>query len=334
MQDTCESFKVYRRSLGRTGIEVSEIGYGTWGLGGDAYGAVSDEESTKALLLAFERGVNFFDTSDLYGNGHSESILGKVFRNVREQVVIATKGGMLPHTGFEMPQDFSVRHLSQSLEGSLNRLGTDYVDLYQLHSPSLENIVDMDGIVHTLESFYAAGKIRCYGISVRSPDEGIMAIERYRFPVVQVNFNMIDQRARENGLIALAQRTGTGIIIRTPLVFGFLTGKLNGDAEFSGRDHRANWPVSQRKCWANATGNFSFLWRDKPFNPAQYALRYCLDHVGVSTVIPGMLNCSEVENNTAASAMLPLMGTEMQHIAEIYQKNDFYDPHAKMKGHP
>ena len=108
------------RILGKTGMSVSEIGFGTWGLGGDAYGPVDDKEASEALRLAFEKGVNFFDTSDLYGAGKSEEILGKTFKKIRDQVIIATKGGMLPHTGLSMPQDFTEQHLRQALENSLS----------------------------------------------------------------------------------------------------------------------------------------------------------------------------------------------------------------------
>lgn len=126
----------YRR-LGRSGLLVSEVGFGTWGLGGTSYGPVDDEESRRALELAFDRGVTFYDTSDLYGDGHSEEVLGQVFADRRGQVQIATKVGTLPHSGFYMPQDFSAARIVAGVEASLRRLRTDYLDLYQLHSPQM-----------------------------------------------------------------------------------------------------------------------------------------------------------------------------------------------------
>lgn len=317
------------RNLGKTGYTVSEIGYGTWGLGGNAYGPVDDNEAKKALKLAFEKGVNFYDTSNLYGNGHSEELLGDVFKDFRDKIIIATKGGTLPHTGFYMPQNFSARHLESALEGSLKRLKTDYVDIYQLHSPT---IADLEGnnVIETLERFKAQEKIKEYGISVRSPGDGKIAIEKYNFPVVQVNFNMIDQRAFENGLFDLAKKKGVGIIVRTPLVFGYLTGKLDGNEQFQGIDHRSNWPKEQLKSWANSPKLFSFLYQER--TPVQAALRFCLDFDTVSTIIPGMMNIAEVEENVKSSEMRHLSSEEHQRIQQLYQSHNFYDKSAKQKG--
>ncbi|MGA1868164.1 MAG: aldo/keto reductase [bacterium] len=320
------------RKLGQTGFEVAEIGYGTWGIGGNSYGIIDDNESKRALNLAFDRGVNFYDTSDLYGNGHSEELLADVFKNVRDKVIIATKGGMLPHYGFKMPQDFSPQYLKNALEGSLKRLKTEYIDLYQLHSPKIEEIKDNENIIHTLQQFQEEGKIRTYGISVRSPDEGKIAIEKYNFPVIQVNFNMIDQRILENGLLDAAQKNKTGIIVRTPLVFGYLTGKLDGNEQFQGIDHRSNWPHKQLKRWADASHLFSFLCEGKERTLTQAALRFCLAFDCISTVIPGMMNINEVSENIAASDMLPLTREEIEHVKQIYKSHTFYDTSAKQKG--
>lgn len=320
------------RKLGDTGFEVSEIGFGTWGLGGDSYGPVGDQVSTKALRRAFDLGVNFYDTSDLYGNGHSEELLGEVFKDVRDKIIIATKGGLLPHNGFHMPEDFSPQHLVHALERSLKRLNSDYIDLYQLHSPKIETIEKSTEIIEVLERFQKEGKIRVFGISVRSPDDGKIAIERYSFPVVQVNFNMIDQRAIENGLFDLASEKQVGIIARTPLVFGFLTGKLDGNEQFQGVDHRANWPKEQLQRWAKASDLFSSLNNGKDRTPTQLALCFCLSHGAVTTVIPGMMNPEEVEENTGASELPRLTSKELRCIIQTYRGHDFYDKLAKQKG--
>ena len=316
------------RELGKTGITVSEIGFGTWGLGGDSYGPVDGKEAVQALELAFDKGVNFFDTSDLYGAGKSEEILGKTFKKVRDQVILATKGGTLPHTGFYMPQDFSEQHLTLALENSLKRLQTDNVDMYQLHSPTLDDL-ENNNVIQVLEKLKTEGKIREFGVSVRSPDDGLVAMEKYGFPVLQVNFNMIDQRALDNGLFDMAKENKVGIIVRTPLVFGYLTGNLNGKKDFKGQDHRANWPEEQLKRWANAPDLFSFLYKDK--TPVQAALRFCLYFDAVSTVIPGMMNRSEVEENVEASSLFSLKQNEHKKIRNIYENYKFYDKNAKTK---
>ena len=301
------------------------------GLGGNSYGPVNDSESEKALKLAFENGVNFFDTSDLYGDGHSEELLGGVFKDVRDKVIIATKGGTLPHSGFEMPQDFSPQYLEKALEKSLKRLKTDYIDLYQLHSPRIPDIEKNERVVPVLEEFKKKGKIKVYGISARSPDDGKTAIEKYNFPVLQVNFNMIDQRAIENGLFDLAKEKDVGIIVRTPLVFGYLTGKLKGDEHFQGIDHRKNWPKEQLQRWANASNLFSFLYKSKYMTPAQAALRFCLENEAVSTVIPGMMNISEVKENIQVCEIPSFVSEEIKQIRQIYKSCNFYDNMAKQK---
>ena len=319
------------RKLGTTGFEVSKIGFGTWGLGGDSYGPVDDRVSIEALRLAFDLGVNFCDTSDLYNNGHGEKLLGEVFKDVRDKVIIATKGGTLPHYGFEMPQDFSPQYLNNALERSLKRLRTDYIDLYQLHSPRIEDIENNERVIQTLEGFQKTGKIRAFGISVRSPDDAKIAIERYNLPVVQVNFNMIDHRAVENGLFDLAKDREVGIIVRTPLVFGYLTGKLDGNEEFNGIDHRANWPREQLKRWADAPRLFATLNKNKKRTCVQLALQFCLSYHAVSTVIPGMMNSREVREDLEASYLPPLSTDELKQIRGIYQGHQFYDRSAKGK---
>jgi aryl-alcohol dehydrogenase-like predicted oxidoreductase len=319
------------RQLGRSGISVSVLGFGTWGLGGESYGPVDDRVSERALHAALELGVNFYDTADLYGGGHSEEILGRSFARVRDRVVIATKGGTLPHTGFQMPQRFSASHLIAALEGSLRRLGTDSVDLYQLHSPPLDALAE-DPVVETLERLREQGKIRCFGISVRSPGDALVAVKRWGFSVVQVNFNLIDQRAIEDGLLELARTSGTGIIARTPLAFGYLSGALTGDESFSAGDHRANWPEDQRRRWAEAPARFAALNQGKPRTMAQLALQFCLGQSGVTTTIPGMLTPEEVVENVAVATMPPLSEEERREIRTIYQSHAFFDRTAKARG--
>ena len=305
---------------------ISEIGFGAWGIGGKSkdapgYGEVDDKESIKALRLAFEKGVNFFDTADLYGSGHSESIIAEAFSGLRDKIIIASKGGTLPHTGLYMPQDFSARHLNNSLDKSLKRLKADYIDIYQLHSPKI-NDIEENNVIETLECFKSQGKIREYGISVRSPEDGIACIQKHKTPCLQVNFNLIDQRAKESGLFDLAKSTGTGIIVRTPLVFGFLTGKITTDYSFKPHDHRLNYPKEQLARWEDSSTIFSFLYKNK--TPVQAALRFCLDFEAVLTVIPGMNNVEEVKENLISSNLTPFSDEEHMKITEVYNKHKFF----------
>jgi len=319
------------RNLGETRISVSEIGFGGWGLGGDAYGPIDEKEVIKALNLSFENGVNFFDTSDLYGSGKSEKLLGKFTKYIRDKVVIATKGGAIDKTETNsfMPQDFSENYLRKALENSLKRLQTDYVDLYQLHSPRLENLVKTDA-VQTLQKFKQEGKIREYGISVKSPDDGLIALKKFDFPVIQVNFNMIDQRALENGLFNLAKKNNIGIINRTPLSFGYLTSKLNGNEKFTSKDHRKNWSKKQLKLWAEAPDLFEeYGLFNNSRSPVQTAILFCLSFPSVSTVIPGMMKSEHVKENVILIDEKNLTKDEQNIIIAIYRSNNFYVARSK-----
>jgi aryl-alcohol dehydrogenase-like predicted oxidoreductase len=309
------------RKLGNTGIEVSEIGFGAWGIGGDSYGKVNDEVSIKALKKAYESGINFYDTSDIYGSGHSEELIGKVFKGKRDKIVIATKGGTLPHFNLPMPQDFSPKHLRIALEESLKRLKTDYVDLYQLHSPPIDEIVYSD-VKYVLESFRKEGMIRAIGVSVKSPYDILVAIKEVGAEVIQANFNMIDHRILENDLLYKMKSWGIGFIARTPLCFGFLTGALSANTKFESNDHRGNWDKKQIKIWADAPKAFDFL-KIKGQTYAQLALRFCLSYP-IATVIPGMMSPEEVGENIKASEFGGLDGMRLRTISDIYKDNEFY----------
>lgn len=316
----------YRR-LGATGLSVSEIGFGTWGIGGSAngsvaYGPTNDLDSIQALQRAYEMGVTFYDTADFYGFGHSEQLLGKALKDVRQKIIIASKVGILDAKG---AQDFSPAHILSSIDASLQRLQTDYLDLYQLHSPPLELLEQNPEIIVVMQSLQTQGKVRAIGISVRSPDDGIRAVRDFGFKAVQVNFNLIDQRAAENGLLSLCAQMDAGVIIRTPLCFGFLTGKYSENDQYDPFDHRRKWSFQQVEKWAQAYRLFyPAVAQKQGQTDAQIALRYCLSYSAVSTAIPGMLTTDHVEENTAASEQGPLGSVELQKIGDIYKQNTFF----------
>jgi aryl-alcohol dehydrogenase-like predicted oxidoreductase len=315
------------RMLGRTGLEISEVGFGAWGIGGVAngaigYGPTDDKESKRALRRAYDLGVNFYDTSDLYGYGHSERLIGNVLKDVRDRVIITTKVGFLDADG---AQDFSPKHIRQSLEASLKRLQTDYIDLYQLHSPSVDALSRDDGTLSALRCLEQEGSVRAFGISVRSPDDGLVAINRFELGCIQVNFNLVDQRALNNGLFDLCRKQGVGVIVRTPLCFGFLTGRYSPEGKFEPGDHRSGWSSAQIARWANAGQLFAAaLPEDGRQTPAQMALRFCLSYPSVSTVIPGMLTKEEVEENVPASQLGPFPEAELQKLEQIYRDHTFF----------
>ncbi len=314
----------YRR-LGSTGLQVSEIGFGTWGIGGNvkgaiAYGPTDDAESRRALARAFENGVNFYDTADLYGYGHSEILLGKVFKKLRGKIVIASKVGFLTPES----QSFTPKHIKQSIIASLKRLQTDYVDLYQLHNPPLDLLEQDERILATLDSIKKEGKIRAIGISVRSPEDGLKAVQKFDVSCLQVNFNMVDQRAFTNGLFGLCKERKVGLICRTPLCFGFLGDAYSESRPLDAQDHRRSWAPEQRKLWSEARLLFLSAIRDQKGTAAQTALRFCLSYRAISTVIPGMLTRREVDENILASTLGPLKKADLMKIQEIYRTHTFF----------
>lgn len=315
------------RALGATGIQVSEIGFGAWGIGGNAngaiaYGPTNHEESMRALRSAYDSGVTFFDTADFYGFGHSETMLGEALHDVRSQIIIATKVGMLDADG---AQDFSPGHIRRAVEQSLRRLRTDYIDLYQLHSPPIELLERDERILACMEALRREGKIRAHGISVRSPDDGLAAVAKFGVKCLQVNFNLLDQRVIENGLLARCHERDVGVIVRTPLCFGFLTGRYSAGDKFDAADHRTQWSQAQIEKWAGAYRLFSsVLSKPTAETPAQFALRFCLSFPGVSTVIPGMLTHQHVAENIKASEVDRLLESERAELNRIYRENEFF----------
>ena len=318
---------VRTRPLGATGITVSDIGFGAWGIGGatagaTSYGATDDGRSLDALTRAFDLGITFYDTSNAYGDGHSEHLIGRAFAGRRDRVVIATKAGF---PRFDQPQDFSPGHLRASLEASLRRFDTDHVDLFQLHSPPIALVRERGEIIETLRALVTEGKARAFGISVKAPDDARVAIEELGFPVVQLNLNLVDQRAWDTGLLDLAAARGVGIITRTPLCFGLLAGKVAPDTVFDPADHRSAWPKAQIARWIEGSRLFvaAVAGRTRQ-TPAQVALRFCLSHPAVSSTIPGILAPAEAEENAAASALGPLSADEIAEIRRIYAGETFF----------
>ncbi|MBI3615671.1 MAG: aldo/keto reductase [Candidatus Omnitrophica bacterium] len=314
------------RLLGKAGWKVSEIGFGAWGIGGpgsgaDSYGPTDDQESEAALRAAIDLGINFFDTADVYGGGHSETLIGKTLRDVRKEILLASKVGYLTYGG---PQDFSPRSIRQALDQTLRRLQTDYLDLYQLHSPPVPLLEKSDGAFDVLAALKTEGKIRAFGVSVKSPQDGVAVLKRWDVEAIQVNFNLIDQRAVEIGLLEMAQERGCAVIARTPLCFGFLTGKYAPDARFQSSDHRSSWPPAQIGLWARAPELFAPVRVKNRCSNTQMALRFCLSYPAISTVIPGMMKAKHVVENVSATALGPLDTEDLMSAERIYQTNDFF----------
>lgn len=323
------------RKLGKSGLDVSEVGFGAWGIGGAidgdlSYGATDDAQSCAALRAAFDSGITFYDTAPAYGDGHSEALIAKALGAHRADIVIATKGGM---ERFGQPADYSVEALILGLEGSLRRLGTDYIDFFQLHNPPADLLVDARHVRDLIEAWKGAGKIRAFGISVKSPQEAMSAMDQFDLAAIQVNFNLVDQRCLELDLFGKAISKGVSIIARTPLCFGFLTGAYSRDTDFLAGDHRNRWPDEQIDAWTGALGTFrDVLARHPESSPAQFALRYCLSYDAVAATIPGMLTTGHVVDNRGASDQGPLPVADLAVIEDLYKTTSFFVRPGAEKG--
>ena len=293
--------------LGNTGITVSEIGFGGWAIGGAAeasgtplgWGRTNDDESLAAIRRARELGVTFFDTADSYGFGRSESLLGIVLSRRREEVVIATKVGVVRDSEGRLKKDFSRSHISHAVDGSLKRLRTDYIDLYQLHNPTLEEL-QRDDIHEAMDRLQEVGKIRFWGVSVTTPEEGIEIIRKGWGYALQVLYNVLNQ-APATSLFPLAKEKGYGIIARVPLASGLLSGKFRPDTVFSKDDVRQNFLTPKRlEEVLPRVDEAKSIIGGTARSLAEGALRFVLSDDGVSTAIPGARNVRQVEMNASA----------------------------------
>jgi len=240
------------RELGNTGIKVSAIGFGAWAIGGPSeasgaplgWGRTTDEESLAAIRRARDLGVNFFDTADSYGFGRSESLLGIVLSRKRQDAVIATKVGVVRTSTGELKKDFSKQHIFVAVDGSLKRLRSDYIDLYQVHNPTLDELRRED-IQDAMARLQDAGKIRFWGVSVFNPEDGLEVLRRGWGNTLQVLYNILNQAPAQE-LFPAAKEKGYGIIARVPLASGLLTGKYRNDTTFPSDDIRQNFLTPRR----------------------------------------------------------------------------------------
>ena len=314
------------RLLGNSGLYISEIGFGAWGIGGatpgpTSYGKTDDKTSLSALGCALDLGVNFFDTSNVYGFGHSEQLIGQAFRHRRKEVVIATKAGFVDYVS---EPDFSATAIRNSVNLSLQRLNTDYIDLLQLHNPSAVWLQEHPETLDMLAKMQKDGTIRALGVSVKSPMDAYSLLALFPFQAVQANFNMLDIRALESGLMDKLDLARAGFIARTPLSFGFLSGRLTGEEEFLVEDHRSRWSRKQIHLWANGARDLHACCLESSDNPQyQIALRFCLSFPQVTTTIVGMLTPEEVTANVLASDAGRLSLESCHRVRVIHKINKF-----------
>jgi aryl-alcohol dehydrogenase-like predicted oxidoreductase len=304
--------------LGRTGIRVSVVGLGTMVHAGH-FGPMNDSESLSAIDTALELGVNFIDTSDAYGAGYSESLLGKALRGRRDKVVLATKGGNVMVGPERGKRKFTADYINGVLEQSLQRLETDWIDLYQLHNPSVE-VIEHGEVWEVLERAKKAGKIRHYGVSINTVDEGLAAAKTGRSDTIQAEYNLLMQEPADT-FFPRAQEADIGIIARVPLRRGILTGKmtLEDQKRFQADDVRARGFTGDLfKKELEKTERLRFLVHDPVKSLGQAAIAFCLAHPAVSVTIAGARNDQQMREN-AAAAELSIPPNELQRARDLWR---------------
>jgi aryl-alcohol dehydrogenase-like predicted oxidoreductase len=318
------------RPLGETGARVSELGFGAWGIGQLEWIGAEDDRSLRALHVAVEHGVTFFDTALAYGNGHSEELLGRLVREVSEALVVATKvpplNSLWPaRRGVAVGEVFPGRYIERCTEQSLRNLGVDTLDLQQFHVWSEEWLGQGDWM-ETVDRLKASGKIRAFGVSVNDhePDAALALIDTGVVDVLQVIYNVFDQTPEERLFLA-AQEAGIGVIARVPFDEGALTGTIRPETKFPEGDFRNEYFAGDRRqeVWERVNAIARDL--DVPLERLpEVALRFCISHPAVSTVIPGMRTPEHVVANAAAIELGPLSPDELATLRAHRWTKSFY----------
>jgi aryl-alcohol dehydrogenase-like predicted oxidoreductase len=311
------------RKFGRYDLKVSEIGFGAWAIGGPArlgehvtgWGEVDDDVSLRTLEACLDLGINFIDTADAYGDGHSEELVGKAFSRRRDRVIICSKGGNRVTPEGRWTKDFSAEWIRQACEGSLRRLKTDYIDIYLFHTPR-DHIELVPEEFAVLEGLKTEGKIRYYGISVATVEDGLKVLDCGCAEAIQVVYNVLEREA-EDEFLPTAASQGVGIIDRVPLASGFLTGKYGADVAFGADDHRSQFSQEMIERYAHQAENLKELIADGSRTLAQLALQFCLTNPAVSVVIPGAKTPEQLRQNARASELGPLSEAELTRINQI-----------------
>ena len=300
--------------LGRRGPKVSTIGFGAWAIGGMNWGETDDNISKKALHQALDLGVTLIDTADVYGFGHSEKLISEVLQERgKGEVIIATKAGndfynasKEDDTGYgAIKQTYTREYILFAAEQSLKRLQVDALDILQLHSPDLEKL-ERDEPWEALAQLKKEGKIKHAGFSIQSFKETEQAhlLDRHHelIDCIQVRYNLLEREA-EKVLFPKAQEYGIGVIVRIPILFGFLTGKFNRDSRFSGDDHRRmNLSPEKLELYLQQLDKLQPLYERYPEKSmAQVSLRAAISHPACHTAIPGAKTPEQVRENCAAS---------------------------------
>lgn len=314
------------RQLGQTDLKVSEVSFGTWAIGG-AWGKTNDAQALESLQYAIDAGVNFFDTADVYGDGHSEELLAKATKGQEDKIHIATK--FCRAGDIHDPATYSEESVRSYCEASLKRLERDQIDLFQIHCPPIEILKD-GAVFQVLDKLKAEGKIRYYGVSVETVEEGLLCLEYPGVSTLQVIFNLFRQKPLEE-LFPKAHEQGVGILTRVPLASGLLTGKFKKNSSFEEDDHRhfnrngeafnvgETFAGIEFEKGVELSNEIDWIARDRE-SMTTAALKWILEHKEVSCVIPGFKNSDQVKQNLKAVEVPDFTKEEMEKLKAFYEQ--------------
>jgi aryl-alcohol dehydrogenase-like predicted oxidoreductase len=307
-----------KRTLGKSNIEVTEIGLGLWAAGGTSWGPTDDAESLSAIDFSLEGGVNFFDTSDVYGNGHSEELLGQAMQGRRDKFIVATKIGW-QNFNDDLGQSAynTVEKLIAGVESNLRRLQTDYIDVIQSHISYREPTMEI--FLEGFQKLQQQGKVRAYGVST-SDFEYLQAFNHDGLcSTLQIDYSILNRTAETN-ILPYCLENNIGVIVRGALAMGILTGKFDADTRFGEGDFRSRWHENEDE-YQVFLDDLDKVDQLQPLangrTLAQLALQFTLAHPAVSSVIPGAKNVRQMQDNLQAGLMPPLTAAELAHIDAI-----------------
>lgn len=325
----------YRR-LGKSDIKVSEIGFGAWTIALDWWGKkISDDEAIKMLKRAYDLGINFYELADMYGKGKSEKLVGQAFKDMRGEVVYSTKWGydmysaeQIGHN--ELPQKHDPEFLQFALKQSLERLQTDYIDVYSLHNPKMDAMQN-DELFGALDDLVKKGTIKSHGVALGPAigwkEEGIFSIENRNITCLQTVYNVLEQDPGRD-LMRSAQENDVGIMVRVPDASGLLTGKVNANTKFDKNDHRSFRKQEFIKEAMQKIDNMRPIAKDRGWNITELAIKFILSQPQISVVLPTAVSIEELEMFAAISDGSYLSSTESAKLTEMYENNFYVKPVA------
>ncbi|HEV2638872.1 MAG TPA: aldo/keto reductase [Actinocrinis sp.] len=315
-----------KRIMGRLGRDASVVGLGTWQLGAD-WGEVQEKDALAVLDAAAEEGVTFFDTADVYGDGRSESLIGRWTRdNPGTEVFVATKMGRRVD---QLPENYTAANFRAWTDRSRANLGVDTLDLVQLHCPPTA-VIDSDEVFDALDALVESGAVAAYGVSVETCEQALKAIARPGTASIQIIFNAFRLKPLDQVLPAAAE-AGVGIIARVPLASGLLSGRYRPDTAFAANDHRAynrhgeafdqgeTFSGVDYRAGVEAAAEFAAL-AGPGATPAQTALRWIIQQPGVTTVIPGARSAEQARDNARASEIPALNDETLAAVRDLYDR--------------